>query len=71
MILELLGSIPLIELALILLIVAGVRGVMTWARKMSRKSFAGATSLGGGPSHIMLLLGLLLTVGVHPEMRHG
>jgi hypothetical protein len=71
MVLALLGSIPLIKLMLILLIIAGVRGVMTRARKMSCKSFAGATSLGGHPSHILLLLGPLLTAGVHPEMRQG
>jgi hypothetical protein len=45
MILALLRSIPLIKLMLILLIVTGVRGVMTRARKTSRKSFVGATSL--------------------------
>jgi hypothetical protein len=71
MILALLGSIPLIKLMLILLIITGVRGAMTQARKMSRKCFAGATLLGGGPGHILPHLGPLLTVGVHPKMRHG
>jgi hypothetical protein len=66
MILALLRSIPLIKLTLILLIIARVRGVMTQARKMPCKSFAGWTSLGGGPSHILPLLGPLLTAGVHP-----
>jgi hypothetical protein len=64
----LLRSKPLIKLTLILFIATGVRGVMTWARKTSRKSFAGPTSLGGGPGHILVLLGLLLTTGVHPEI---
>jgi hypothetical protein len=71
MILALLGSIHLIKLTFISLVVAGVRGVMTRARKMSRKSFARVTSLGGGPSHILMLLGPLLMAGVHPEMRQG
>jgi hypothetical protein len=63
MILALLRSIPLIKLMLILLIVTGVRGVMTRARKTSRKSFVGATSLGWGPDHILLLHGPLLMAG--------
>jgi hypothetical protein len=71
MIMALLGSIPLIKLMLILLIITGVRGVMTRARKMSCKCFTGAASLGGGPGHILPLLGPLLMAGVHPKMRHG
>jgi hypothetical protein len=67
MILALLGSIPLIKLTLILLIITRVRRVMTWARKMSHKSFAGVTTLGGGLGCILPLLGLLLTVRVHPK----
>jgi hypothetical protein len=65
----LLGSMPLIKLTLILLITAGVRGVMTWVRKTSHKSFAGPTSFGGGPDHILVLLGSLLTAGVHLEIK--
>jgi hypothetical protein len=71
MILTLLGSKALIQLTLILLAFTGVRGMMTRARKTSCKCFAGATSLGGGPDHILSLLGPLLTARVHPKMRHG
>jgi hypothetical protein len=71
MILALLRSKPLIQLTFILLAFARVRGMMTRARKTSCKCFAGATSLGGGPDHILSLLGLLLTMRVHPKMRHG
>jgi hypothetical protein len=58
------GSKSLIQLTLILLAFTGVRGMMTRARKMSCKCFARATSLGGGPDHILPLLGPLLTVRV-------
>jgi hypothetical protein len=66
MILALLESIPLIKLTLIII---EVREVMTRARKTSHKCFAEVTSLGGGPGHILPLLGLLLMMWVHPEIR--
>jgi hypothetical protein len=49
-----LGSMPLIELTLILLIITGVRGVVTRARKRSTRygCLVGPTPL-GGPDHIL------------------
>jgi hypothetical protein len=49
-----LGSMPLIELTLILFIITGVRGVVTRARKRSTRygCLVGPTPL-GGPDHIL------------------
>jgi hypothetical protein len=71
MILALLRSKPLIQLTLILLAFAGVRGMMTRPKKTSRKCFVKVTSLGGGLGHILPLLSPFLMVRVHPEMRYG
>jgi hypothetical protein len=66
-----LESMPLIELMLILLLITRVRGVMTRVRRRRSTGhgcLAGLTPL-GGPDHILPLLGLLLTVRIHPEIR--
>jgi hypothetical protein len=66
-----LGSMPLIELMLILLFIAGVRGVVTQAgrrRPTGHGCLAGSTPL-GGPDHILSLLDLLFPVRVHPKIK--
>jgi hypothetical protein len=65
-----LESMSLIEFTLILFIIAGVRGVVTRARRRStgHGCHADPTSL-GGPGHILSLLGLLLLASIHPEGR--
>jgi hypothetical protein len=67
----LLGSMPLIELTLIMLLVIGVRGVVTWLRRRrpTRHSRLAWTTLLAGPGHILLILGSFLTTWVHPEIR--
>jgi hypothetical protein len=57
------------HLMVILILIAGVRRVLTWRRRlMSSKCFARATPL-GGPSHILPMLGPLVTMRVHLEIR--
>jgi uncharacterized membrane protein len=62
---------PLIELTLIIILVPGVRGVVTWVRRRRptrHRCLVGATLL-GGPGNIFVLLGPLLTIRVHPGIR--
>jgi hypothetical protein len=65
-----LRSMPLIELTLILLIITGVRGVVTWVRRRStgHGRLVGSTPL-GGPDQILSLLGLLLPTRIYPKVR--
>jgi hypothetical protein len=68
-----LGSMPLIELTLILLIITGVRGVVTRARRRSTRycCLAREASLeGGGSGHILVMLGSLLRARIHPEIKY-
>jgi hypothetical protein len=61
---------PLKHHTVIIPLIAGVRGVVTWARRrpMNHWHLAGATPL-GGPSHILVVLGPFLTTRIHPEIK--
>jgi hypothetical protein len=62
---------PLKHLTVIHPIIAGVRGVVTWARRRRptrHRHLAGVTPL-GGPGRILPILGPFLTMRVHPEIR--
>jgi hypothetical protein len=68
-----LGSMPLIELTLILLIITGVRGVVARAGRRSTRygCLAREASLeGGGSGHILAMLGSLLRARIHPEIKY-
>jgi hypothetical protein len=51
-------------------LLARVRGVMTGRRMTPHKRLARAASL-GGPDHILSVLGLLLLMRIHPDIRYG
>jgi hypothetical protein len=54
----------------VIILLARVRRMMTRTRRMTPfKHLAGAAAL-GGPSHILPLLGSLLTARIHPEIRY-
>jgi hypothetical protein len=61
---------PLKHLTVILILIAGVRRMVTWMRRrpMNCRHLAGAPLL-GAPDHILSVLGPLLTTRVHPEIR--
>jgi hypothetical protein len=63
---------PLKHLMLFLIFIAGVRGVVTWTmrrrRSTSRRRLARATPL-GCPGRILSVLGPLLEMRIHPEIR--
>jgi hypothetical protein len=63
---------PLKHLMVIFPFIARVRGVVMWARRrlrpMSHMHLVGATLL-GGPGRILQVLGPLLMMRVHPEIR--
>jgi hypothetical protein len=59
------------HLTVVLLLIAGVRGVLPWVRSWRptrHGRLAGATLL-GGPDHILPRLGPLLPTRIHPEIR--
>jgi hypothetical protein len=64
---------PLKHLMVFHFLIAGARRVVTQARRMIptiHGRLAGPTSL-GGPAHILLVLGPLLTTRVPPEIGRG
>jgi hypothetical protein len=64
--------IPLKHLMVILSLIVVMRGVVTWARRrMMPKRHGRITGVTpfGGPGHILLVLGPLLVMRVHPEIR--
>jgi hypothetical protein len=63
---------PLKHFMIICIFVTGVRGMMMRRRMTPCKRLAGAASLGGGGAgHILTMLGSLLTVRIHPEIREA
>jgi hypothetical protein len=60
---------PLKHLIVILILIAGVRRVVMWARRpTSHRCLAGATLL-GGPGRILPVLGPFLVMRVHTKAR--
>jgi hypothetical protein len=62
-------SLTLEQLTVIFLLARVRRMMMRGNRMTSHKPLVGAASL-GGPNHILTLLGLLLVMRVHPEIRY-
>jgi hypothetical protein len=69
----LIRSMPLKHLTIILSLITRMRGVVTWVRRRMRPTRHGRparATLHGGPGHILLVLGSLLMMRVHPQ-RNG
>jgi hypothetical protein len=61
---------PLKHLTVFLILIDGVRRMVTWMRRRptNHRRLAGATLL-GGPDHILPVLGHFLVMRVHPKIR--